>query len=206
MHINLISYLPTGERSNTLKLQQHILSQLDGKHTIDIVDLLEHPPKMFDHAAMSAYWARNFGGQDVPKELSDAIAPMDELTERLKKADVVILCHPMHNFSYPGPVKVWIDAVMQFGETFTFTDEGPKGLLTDCKSLTCYTCYGNYSEGGGREWQNTIPPLAKIEFEYLGMPDVRTVGASVGNPVTLEENIQTAKNEIDGTLKAWDLV
>ncbi len=206
MKINLVTYLPSGEQSNTLKLLKHMLTHLEGKHEIDHVDLLANPPKHFDEPAMAAYRMRNFGGQEITDDMKAAIAPMDELTERLIAADVVILCHPMHNFCYPGPVKVWIDAVMQPGKTFTFTETGWKGLLPNTKSLTVYTSYGDYAPGGGREWQNTIPTLAKIEFEYLGMSDVRTIGASVGNPETLDANIAKGMATIDQTFKDWGLV
>ncbi|WP_210319330.1 FMN-dependent NADH-azoreductase [Aureimonas glaciei] len=54
----------------------------------------------------------------------------DELIAELQAADVVVIGAPMHNFSIPSSLRAWFDHVLRRRVTFSYSEAGPKGLLT----------------------------------------------------------------------------
>ena len=50
----------------------------------------------------------------------EVLALSDELIAELKAADEFVIGVPMHNFSIPGGLKLWIDQVARVGETFSY--------------------------------------------------------------------------------------
>src|SRR6202030_4667909 len=59
-----------------------------------------------------------------------ALAVSDSLINDLQQADEYVFGVPMHNFSIPSTLKLWIDQVVRAGKTFSYTSAGPTGLLT----------------------------------------------------------------------------
>src|SRR5258708_5575256 len=57
----------------------------------------------------------------------------DALIEELRQADVIVLGLPMYNFGVPSTLKAYFDHIARAGVTFSYTEKGPKGLLTGKK-------------------------------------------------------------------------
>src|SRR5262249_45895007 len=53
----------------------------------------------------------------------------DELIAELRAADTIVIGAPMYNFSVPTSLRAWFDHVLRAGETFSYSEAGPKGLL-----------------------------------------------------------------------------
>jgi FMN-dependent NADH-azoreductase len=53
----------------------------------------------------------------------------DELIRELELANELVIGVPMHNFSVPGTLKLWIDQVARPGKTFSYAGGAPAGLL-----------------------------------------------------------------------------
>ena len=201
----VVSYLPSGEYSNTKKLLDYFLTNVKNAE-IEHLDLIETPPEFFGYEAMSAYYSRNYNGKKLTDSQQKAIAPMDKMCEQMLKADIVVLAHPMHNFGIPGIVKTWFDSVLQKGKAFDYGDKGPFGMLTDKKALSLYTSGGSYTDDKVTtdypNW-NTLKFLTKINFGFAGFNEVEVIGASTANPEKLEANLSEAKNEIDRVIAKW---
>ena len=97
------------------------------------------------------------------------------LVDELKAADVIVIGSPMYNFTVPSTLKAWIDHVSIAGQTFHYTESGPKGLLTG-KAYLVLSSGGIYSQG----------PFAKVDhlstylqglLGFLGITDVEVVRA-----------------------------
>ena len=71
----------------------------------------------------------------------------DTLVAELKAADVIVIGAPMYNFSIPSTLKAWFDHVLRAGVTFSYSEAGPKGLLTGKKVIVVEARGGLYSEG-----------------------------------------------------------
>jgi FMN-dependent NADH-azoreductase len=54
----------------------------------------------------------------------------DTLIDELRRADVIVLGLPLYNFGVPSTLKAYFDHVARAGLTFSYTANGPVGLLT----------------------------------------------------------------------------
>lgn len=133
---------------------------------------------------------------------------MDKLSKQLSKANIVILCSPMHNFGMPGIVKLWFDAVMQKGIAFDYDEKGPYGKYKNKKALTLFTSGGEYSckqvTTNYPEW-DTYSFLSKIAFKFMGFKDVEVVTCSTANPYNKEKYLYISQTRIDEIVKKWKL-
>ena len=148
MKILIVKYLPSSEKSNTVKLLNHLKEQL-GNQEYSELDLIQNPPMFHNELSMEAYKVRNFGGENLNATQQHAIQAMDDMTQQFVEADLIVLVTPMHNFSLPGIVKTYFDAVMQSGRTFKYEGEDQIGLMNKSKFLTIYTSMGSYKGGYG---------------------------------------------------------
>ena len=53
----------------------------------------------------------------------------DELIAELPAADTVVIGAPMYNFGVTTGLRAWFDHVLRAGETFSYSESGPQGLL-----------------------------------------------------------------------------
>lgn len=203
MNILIVKYLPSGSKSNTLGLLNHFTENLSSKHTITEVDLLKSPPKYFDELTLGAYVKRNFGEMELDSKESEAIKPLDDLNEQFVNADLIVLALPMHNFSLPGIVKVYLDAIMQSGKVFKYENGTPVGLMDKMKFVTLYTSAGKYL--GDYEFLDNVKTLLKIELDFMGIKEYDFVHASSGNPDSIELEVTNAKQKIDSIIQKWSL-
>jgi FMN-dependent NADH-azoreductase len=203
MQILIVKYLPSGSKSNTLKLLNEFKENVDSKHQINEVDLLQTPPKYLDELSLGAYTKRNYAGMELNEEELEAIRPMDTLNEQFMNADLVVLATPMHNFSLPGIVKLYFDAIMQSGKVFKYENGAPVGLMDKMKFLSLYTSAGKYL--GDYEFLDNVKTLLKIELDFMGIKDYGFVHASSGNPDNIESEFANAKQEIDQIIQNWNI-
>ncbi|MDR5651613.1 FMN-dependent NADH-azoreductase [Ruixingdingia sedimenti] len=69
-------------------------------------------------------------------------ATADALLAEVRAADVLVIALPVYNFGVPAQLKSWIDQLARKGETFVYTETGPKGLLTGKRAIVAYTSDG----------------------------------------------------------------
>ncbi|MFT3738390.1 MAG: NAD(P)H-dependent oxidoreductase [Breznakibacter sp.] len=200
MKILIVKYLPSGDTSNTLRLLDHFKSHAQA-HTVEELDLLKNPPLFHNVWSMDAYKQRNFGGQEISPSLSAAIKPMDKMTEQFAAADMVVLATPMHNFSLPGIVKAYFDAVMQSGVTFKYVDGKPVGLMSGKKFLTLYTSMGSYV--GSYGYLDNLKTIVKIELDFMGFKMYEFVHATTGNKAVYDLQMDKAREAISAVSEKW---
>jgi FMN-dependent NADH-azoreductase len=97
----------------------------------------------------------------------------DELIEELRQADVIVLGLPMYNFGVPSTLKAYFDHIARAGVTFSYTEKGPQGLLTEKKAYVFATRGGLYA-GSPLDTQTSYV----LDFlRFLGIDDVEFVYA-----------------------------
>ena len=106
------------------------------------------------------------------------LAPSEEMIQELESADEIVIGVPMHNFSIPASLKLWIDQIARAGRTFTYGADGPKGLLQNKKATLLVASGGVYSPDSPAAALNFVDPYLKAVFGFLGITDVRIL--SVG--------------------------
>ena len=106
------------------------------------------------------------------------LALSDRLIDEVLSADVIVLGIPMHNFSVPATFKAWIDQIARAGKTFSYSDQGPKGLISSEKKVIAILTRGGVYAGEG--------PQAAADFQVsylrqilglIGLTDVTFVHA-----------------------------
>jgi len=130
-------------------------------------------------------------------EERSARALSDELIAELRAADTIVIGAPMYNFGVTTGLRAWFDHVLRAGETFSYSEAGPKGLLTGKRVIVIESRGGLYSEG----------PAAAIDFQepylrhllgFVGLTDVTFVHAEkIGyGPEARAAALATAKSRI----------
>jgi FMN-dependent NADH-azoreductase len=129
---------------------------------------------------INAEW---IGAVYTPKESRTArqrevLALSDELIAELKAADEFVIGVPMHNFSIPGALKLWIDQVARVGETFSYENGAPAGLLQNKKATFLVASGGVYNQGTPGFALNFVEPYLRSLFDFIGVRDTTFISAS----------------------------
>lgn len=111
----------------------------------------------------------------TPEEQA-ARALSDQLIAEVQAADVIVIGAPMYNFSIPTTLRAWFDHVLRPRVTFTYTAEGPKGLIDDKPVIVIEARGGLYSEGPAKAVDFQEPYLRQL-LGFMGLTDVRFVRA-----------------------------
>ena len=107
----------------------------------------------------------------------EVLAPSDELIRELRSADEYIIGVPMHNFGVPSKLKLWIDLIVRAGETFSYGQNGPVGLLTNKKAAFMDATGGGYGEDAAMASFNFVEPYLRTIFGFIGVSNTRFLSA-----------------------------
>ena len=100
----------------------------------------------------------------------------DALIAELRAADTIVVGAPMYNFSVPTSLRSWFDHVLRAGETFSYTEAGPQGLLPGKRVIVVESRGGLYSEGPAQAIDFQEPYLRHL-LGFMGLTDVTFVRA-----------------------------
>jgi len=95
----------------------------------------------------------------------------DSLLAELEQADEYVFGVPMHNFSVPSVLKLWIDQISRVGRTFSYADGTPKGLLVGKKATFIIATGGKYDAQTQMASFNFVEPYLRSVFGFLGVTD-----------------------------------
>src|ERR1700722_11249399 len=104
-------------------------------------------------------------------EQKEALALSETLLAELRAADEYVFGVPMHNFSVPAVLKLWIDQIARVGETFSYADGTPKGLLHGKKAHFLLATGGVYGAGTAMASFNFVEPYLRTFFGFIGVVD-----------------------------------
>ncbi len=160
--------------SHTRRLSRELVERLKTANpgsTIAYRDLVANQLPHVDMTIRHAWAAENTGDTKLAETMSRSKALVGEL----KAADVVVVGSPMYNFTVPSTLKAWVDHVAIAGQTFSYTAEGPRGLLSG-KVYLVLSSGGIYSEGPFAAYDHLSTYLEAI-FNFLGILDVEVIRA-----------------------------
>jgi FMN-dependent NADH-azoreductase len=134
-------------------------------------DLAAHIPSAIDQAWIgSSYTPPDARTTEQKARLLES----EELVDELFAADEVVIGIPMHNFSIPSSLKLWVDQVVRSGRTFRYDANGPEGLLKGKIATLLIATGGDYAQGSPAASMNFIEPYMRTILGFLGVSDVRT--------------------------------
>jgi FMN-dependent NADH-azoreductase len=95
----------------------------------------------------------------------------DSLLAELAQADEYVIGVPMHNFSVPSVLKLWIDQITRVGKTFSYADGTPKGLIIGKKATFIIATGGIYDAQTQMASYNFVEPYLRTLFGFLGLTE-----------------------------------
>lgn len=107
--------------------------------------------------------------QDVSREGSAARS--EALIEELASADVLVMATPMHNFTVPAALKLWIDHVVRVRKTFNIGPGGKVGLLRDRPVFVAVSSGGRFAGEHARQ-PDFLTPYLKAILGMVGLHDL----------------------------------
>ncbi len=118
--------------------------------------------------------AANFTPADQRDEVQrDQLSLSDDLVTELQQADTIVIGLPIYNFSVPAAFKAWIDLVARVGLTFSYTENGPKGLLEGKRAVLAIAS-GGTAVGSDIDFATNY---AKHVLGFIGIHNVDVVAA-----------------------------
>jgi FMN-dependent NADH-azoreductase len=184
---------PRGQASESYRLSQTIVGHLlNSEPTATVIirpiggaitDLDE------DYATALGATERSFAELSPEGSMSRS----EELIQELESADFVVIATPMHNFTVPAALKMWIDHVVRVRRTFHVTAEGKIGALRDRPVFVAVSSGGRFS--GERTHQpDFITPYLKAILGSIGLHDLTffsVEGSALGLDALVEARTKT---------------
>ncbi|MEO1701719.1 MAG: NAD(P)H-dependent oxidoreductase [Pseudomonadota bacterium] len=175
--------------SHSRALSQKLVDRLtlSGDHNVLVRDLADHPA-LLDETWLAANWTSS---DERSPEQKEVLAQSTSMIDEVKAADVLVIGVPIYNFSIPGALKAWIDLIARAGETFQYSDNGPKGLLEGKKAYLVVT-------SGGVPVDSPVDfatPYMRHVLSFIGIDDVEVIGAD-GLVMNEAESLAKAQSKI----------
>jgi len=103
----------------------------------------------------------------------EALKLSDTIVEDVNNHDTIVISTPIYNFSAPAVLKAWADLVARVNKTFSYTENGPVGLLKDKKA------YVVISSGGTKVGSEIdfFTPWMKHFLKFIGITEVEFIAA-----------------------------
>ncbi|HEY6632769.1 MAG TPA: FMN-dependent NADH-azoreductase [Rhizobiaceae bacterium] len=184
--ILLVTSSPRGAASHSTRVATELAARLREANPgtrLVVRDLSAHPLPHID----ADYTTGIYTPADARTERqSEVVAVSDAIVDELFAADTVILATGFINFSISSTLKSWIDHIARSGRTFSYGENGPKGLVTGKKVYIVLASGGIYSEGAAVQMDHAIPYLRNV-LGFMGMTDIEVVrveGVGMGPDAT----------------------
>lgn len=173
-NILVIESSPRGSNSYSHQVARSIVNELQARNPgakVVARDLGANPPPHIGQAFISAMYARP---EERTIEQAKAIALSDKFIDELLAADIIVIGLPMHNFAPPSTFKAWVDHVARAGRTFSYSSNGPIGLLKGKHAIVVLASGGVYSTERMKSLDFTEPYLRTV-LGFMGISNVDVV-------------------------------
>ena len=117
-----------------------------------------------DETMLGAFFSKG----DLTTAQEETISVSEELVNELQEADVLVITAPIYNFSVPASLKAYFDLVARAGKTFSYTQNGPEGLLKNKKAYVVVS-------SGGTEIGSDIDFAGRYITHFLGFLGINDV-------------------------------
>ena len=162
---------PKNEGSISTELGEYLVNQLTSvsKSTVTKRQLDEEIPFINQQIINGLY----VDDSQKTVEQKEALKLSDTIVEDVNNHDTIVISTPIYNFSAPAVLKAWADMVARVNKTFSYTENGPVGLLKDKKA------YVVISSGGTKVGSEIdfFTPWMKHFLKFIGITDVEFISA-----------------------------
>ncbi|KRT13669.1 FMN-dependent NADH-azoreductase [Pedobacter ginsenosidimutans] len=183
--LHLISS-PRGEASFSIKLGNAIVEKLQAANpgsSLITHNLTDSPFPHLEEVHINSFFTPL---ENYTPELAEAVKHSNEAITELKNADAIVIGVPMYNFGIHSTLKAWLDHIARAGQTFSYSENGPEGLVKNKKVYLAISSGGVYSEGPMKVYDFTESYLRSV-LGFLGMVDVSVFRAEGLNMPNLKD-------------------
>jgi FMN-dependent NADH-azoreductase len=170
--LNIITSIK-GDASFSNKLSNAVLEKLTKEYPASEVktfDLSKTPLPYLNEVQLSAFYTPE---EAYTTDQSESVKLSDDAIKDLLEADIIVIGVPMYNFGIPALLKGWIDQVARAGKTFSYDENGPKGLISGKKVFLSVASGAVFSDGPYISYDFAEPYL-RVVLGFLGITDVTT--------------------------------
>jgi FMN-dependent NADH-azoreductase len=171
MRILLLNASPHGEASHGYRFADEIVGMLR-RHAgpaASAIQVIERdlaapplPPVARDYARAVTSRTPDQAQFDVSEQLIGEI----------ETTDALMINTPMHNFTVPAALKLWIDYTLRIHRTFASTPEGKIGLMRDRPAIVIVGSGGAHSSERARQ-PDFLTPYLRYALGSIGIHSVR---------------------------------
>lgn len=161
-----------GDYSQSTKLVEEFIKNVD-QDKLTVRDLAANPLPVLDFSVATALRAT----EDLSQDQQSIVDLSNTLIEEIKAADTLVIAAPMYNFTIPTQLKNWIDLIARAGVTFTYTENGVKGLIEGKKAIVVTTRGGIHKDAA----TDSMTPYLRTVLGFVGITDVEFVYAEALN-------------------------
>jgi FMN-dependent NADH-azoreductase len=141
--------------------------------------------------------ANDTPAEDRSPAQKKTLAYSDSLVAELFDADVWVIGTPVYNFSLPPVLKAWVDQICRARVTFAYSEEGPRGLVSDRKVFVAIASGGS-KVGSPTEF---LSPYLRQVLAFIGIEDVEVIAADQ-LLMEREEKVARAQAQVDEAVAA----
>ena len=147
-----------------------------------VIDKIKHPSdliierdlnKEIHFISEASLNAANTETKERNNEQQDLAMLADMMIEELLHADTIVIGAPIYNFGPPASLKAWADLVARAGTTFSYSENGPVGLLENKKAYLVVA-------SGGTELDSDIDfmtPWLRFFLGFIGIKNIEVIAA-----------------------------
>lgn len=167
LHVNAS---PNGAGSHSLQAGKLLAARLAQTSSPTLIerDISLLPPHAINREFVEASLMREDARHHAQRQ---ALVLSEQLIAELEACDCLILSTPMHNFTVPAALKVWLDLVMRPDRTFRGGPDGKNGLLNNRPVFVIVASGGPMQSKP--DWQpDFLTPYLRCALATIGLSDV----------------------------------
>ena len=198
MKILLINASPHGEASHGYRFADEIVGVLH-EHTAPAaadIEVIERDLAAAPLPPVARDYARAVTSRTPDRALFDV---SEQLIDEIETTDALIINTPMHNFTVPAALKLWIDYTLRIHRTFASTPEGKVGLMRDRPTIVIVGSGGIHSGEHARQ-PDFLTPYLRYALGTIGIHSVQFLllqGLVMGE-AAVAEALDAARAQLTG--------
>ena len=163
--ILLLNSGPHSEASHGYKLAKEAIATWDATEVqLTERDLVTSPlpPIGRDYALALTSHVANEAAEFIQSE---------QLITELEQHDMLFIVTPMHNYTVPAALKLWIDHVIRINRSFVSTPDGKVGLMADRPTFVLVSS-GSFHVGERAKQLDFLTPYLRYALASIGIKNV----------------------------------
>lgn len=138
---------------------------------------------------------------NMPHDASE-LAWSERLIAELEQHDMLVIVTPMHNFTVPAALKLWLDHVIRINRSFESTPQGKIGLMQDRPTFVLVSS-GGFHAGERARQTDFLTPYLRYALASIGIADVHffPLQGLVFGPEAVAEAVREAGQGLSGKLR-----